>query len=67
MGEPYDAWFSACLGYEAHLVYVGDFKRPVLAGLPSSSSSSSSQAVSSGAARDEGLLAQASSWLSSTF
>lgn len=38
MGEPYDGWFSACLGYEAHLVYVGDFERDVLAHGPTPSS-----------------------------
>ncbi|OTA63602.1 MOSC domain-containing protein [Hypoxylon sp. EC38] len=34
MGEPYDAWFSACLGYSAILVYIGDNRRPVLAHAP---------------------------------
>ncbi|KAI1142402.1 MOSC domain-containing protein [Hypoxylon sp. FL0543] len=34
MGDPYDAWFSACLGYEAVLVYIGDNRRPVLAHSP---------------------------------
>ncbi|KAI0840778.1 MOSC domain-containing protein [Hypoxylon sp. FL0890] len=34
MGDPYDAWFSACLGYDAILVYIGDNRRPVLAHSP---------------------------------
>ncbi|KAI1470647.1 uncharacterized protein F4812DRAFT_273783 [Daldinia caldariorum] len=34
MGDPYDAWFSACLGYPAVLVYIGDNRRPVLAHAP---------------------------------
>lgn len=34
MGDPYDAWFTSCLGYEAHLVYIGDRRRPVLAHSP---------------------------------
>ncbi|GAP82608.2 putative mosc domain-containing protein [Rosellinia necatrix] len=35
MGDPYDAWFSACLGYRAILVYIGDRGREVLAHRPS--------------------------------
>ncbi|KAI0489897.1 MOSC domain-containing protein [Xylaria cf. heliscus] len=35
MGDPYDAWFSACFGYEVHLVYIGDRGREVLAHKPS--------------------------------
>ncbi|KAI1409571.1 MOSC domain-containing protein [Hypoxylon sp. FL1857] len=34
MGGPYDAWFSACLGYDAILVYIGDNRRAVLAHAP---------------------------------
>ncbi|KAI1377678.1 MOSC domain-containing protein [Hypoxylon crocopeplum] len=34
MGDPYDAWFTACLGYRAVLVYIGDNRRPVLAHSP---------------------------------
>ncbi|OTB20030.1 hypothetical protein K445DRAFT_72606 [Daldinia sp. EC12] len=34
MGDPYDAWFSACLGYRAILVYIGDNRRSVLAHTP---------------------------------
>ncbi|KAI1083400.1 MOSC domain-containing protein [Whalleya microplaca] len=34
MGDPYDAWFSACLGYRAILVYIGDARRDVLAHVP---------------------------------
>lgn len=30
MGAPYDAWFSACFGFDAALVYIGDGRRPVL-------------------------------------
>lgn len=30
MGTPYDAWFSACLGYPAALLYIGDGRRPQL-------------------------------------
>lgn len=30
MGEPYDAWFSSCLGYPAALLYIGDGRRPQL-------------------------------------
>ncbi|KAI0484732.1 hypothetical protein GGR56DRAFT_39405 [Xylariaceae sp. FL0804] len=35
MGPRYDAWFSACFGYEAVLVYIGDQGRDVLAHSPS--------------------------------
>jgi len=35
MGDPYDAWFSACFGYEVVLVYIGDQARDVLAHKPS--------------------------------
>ncbi|KAG4219092.1 hypothetical protein PC116_g32428, partial [Phytophthora cactorum] len=34
MGDRYDAWFSACLGYRAILVYIGDNRRSVLAHAP---------------------------------
>ncbi|KAI0852986.1 MOSC domain-containing protein [Daldinia vernicosa] len=34
MGDTYDAWFSACLGYPAILVYIGDNRRSVLAHAP---------------------------------
>lgn len=30
MGSRYDAWFSACLGFETVLLYIGDARRPVL-------------------------------------
>ncbi|SPO05971.1 uncharacterized protein DNG_08660 [Cephalotrichum gorgonifer] len=30
MGEPYDEWFSSCLGYPAALLYIGDGRRPQL-------------------------------------
>lgn len=33
MGEPYDSWFSSCLGYEALLVYLGPNHRSVLGNL----------------------------------
>ena len=33
MGESFDAWFSACIGFEAVLVYLGDGRRPVLGSL----------------------------------
>lgn len=65
MGEPYDAWFSACLGYEAHLVYVGDFQRPVLAGFPleSSESKTHGEAAAGTEGGAGGVLSQVSSWL----
>jgi len=63
MGEPYDGWFSACLGYEAHLVYVGDFEREVLAHAPLQSPSAS-PSVSSGGGSVAGPAAL-SSWLPS--
>ena len=34
MGAAYDAWFSACLGFDAWLVYIGDGRRAVLAHSP---------------------------------
>ncbi|ERT00882.1 mosc domain containing protein [Sporothrix schenckii 1099-18] len=30
MGDPYDAWFSACFGFDVVLVYIGDGQRKVL-------------------------------------
>lgn len=30
MGDPYDAWFSACFGFDVVLVYIGDGQRQVL-------------------------------------
>lgn len=30
MGPKYDAWFSACFGFDAALLYIGDQRRPVL-------------------------------------
>lgn len=30
MGDPYDAWFSACFGFPVALIYLGDGKRPIL-------------------------------------
>ena len=33
MGEPYDSWFSSCLGYEVLLVYLGQNLRRVLGNL----------------------------------
>ncbi|KKA30332.1 hypothetical protein TD95_002266 [Thielaviopsis punctulata] len=30
MGDPYDAWFSACFGLPVILVYIGDARRPIL-------------------------------------
>ena len=30
MGDPYDAWFSACLGFPVALIYLGDGKRAIL-------------------------------------
>lgn len=30
MGDPYDSWFSACLGYPAALVHIGNGRRPQL-------------------------------------
>ncbi|KAI0159594.1 hypothetical protein GGR57DRAFT_431209 [Xylariaceae sp. FL1272] len=35
MGDPCDSWFSACFGYKAVLVYIGNQGRPVLAHKPS--------------------------------
>ncbi|KAK6853382.1 hypothetical protein PG995_010194 [Apiospora arundinis] len=32
--EPYDRWFSTCLGYEVILVYIGDGRRRILAHSP---------------------------------
>ncbi|KAK8042731.1 hypothetical protein PG994_013214 [Apiospora phragmitis] len=32
--EPYDRWFSACLGYDVLLVYIGDGRRRILAHSP---------------------------------
>ena len=37
MGDPYDAWFSAKLGFKTALLYLGDGKRPVLGTLAPSS------------------------------
>ncbi|KAI1363017.1 hypothetical protein F5Y08DRAFT_255369 [Xylaria arbuscula] len=34
MGYPYDQWFTACFGFEAILVYIGDQGREVLAHKP---------------------------------
>ncbi|KAI1776967.1 MOSC domain-containing protein [Hypoxylon cercidicola] len=34
VGDEYDAWFTARLGYRAVLVYIGDNRRPVLAHAP---------------------------------
>ncbi|KAI0525733.1 hypothetical protein F5B22DRAFT_249869 [Xylaria bambusicola] len=34
MGYPYDQWFTACFGFEAILVYIGDKGREVLAHKP---------------------------------
>ncbi|KAI0152462.1 MOSC domain-containing protein [Hypoxylon sp. NC0597] len=34
MDDPYNAWFSACFGYSAVLVYIGNNRRPVLAHSP---------------------------------
>ncbi|KAI1102277.1 MOSC domain-containing protein [Jackrogersella minutella] len=36
VGGAYDDWFSACLGYRAALVYIGDNRRRVLAHAPPS-------------------------------
>ncbi|KAI0022749.1 MOSC domain-containing protein [Xylariomycetidae sp. FL0641] len=36
MAPRYDEWFSACLGYAAVLVYIGDARREVLAHAPAS-------------------------------
>ncbi|XXG98456.1 inositol hexakisphosphate and diphosphoinositol-pentakisphosphate kinase [Hypoxylon texense] len=50
VGEKYDAWFTARLGYRAVLVYIGDNRRAVLAHAPSpppSAPSSSSSKSSS--------------------
>ena len=30
MGPKYDAWFSACFGFDAVFLYIGDQRRPVL-------------------------------------
>ncbi|KAI0875887.1 MOSC domain-containing protein [Hypoxylon argillaceum] len=35
MGDPYDAWFTACFGFPVALVYIGDQGREVLAHRPS--------------------------------
>ncbi|KAI1133596.1 MOSC domain-containing protein [Nemania abortiva] len=35
MGDPYDAWFTACFGFPVVLVYIGDQGRDVLAHKPS--------------------------------
>lgn len=34
MGDEFNKWFSACLGYDVILVYLGDGRRPVLAHAP---------------------------------
>lgn len=34
MGPAFDGWFSACLGFDAWLVYIGDGQRAVLAHSP---------------------------------
>lgn len=34
MGGEFNRWFSACLGYDVILVYLGDGRRPVLAHAP---------------------------------
>jgi uncharacterized protein YcbX len=43
MGAPYDAWFSACFGFNTALIYIGDGKRPVLGSFSPKSQSSSAQ------------------------
>lgn len=30
MGPKYDAWFSACFGFDTALLYIGDARRPIL-------------------------------------
>ncbi|CEI69143.1 hypothetical protein FVEN_g4096 [Fusarium venenatum] len=30
MGSDYDAWFTACFGFDTALIYIGDGRRPVL-------------------------------------
>ncbi|GKU00790.1 mosc containing protein [Fusarium langsethiae] len=30
MGHDYDAWFTACFGFDTALIYIGDGRRPVL-------------------------------------
>ncbi|KAL4723116.1 hypothetical protein ACLX1H_009606 [Fusarium chlamydosporum] len=30
MGSEYDAWFTACFGFDTVLIYIGDSRRPVL-------------------------------------
>ncbi|KAH7031216.1 uncharacterized protein B0I36DRAFT_323432 [Microdochium trichocladiopsis] len=62
MGDPYDAWFSACLGYEAHLVYVGDFQRKILAHLPGGGGSGDVNGGMGGGLLPSGLSSTMSSY-----
>jgi uncharacterized protein YcbX len=34
MGEPYNAWFSDCFGYEVTLAYIGNSRREILGNMP---------------------------------
>ncbi|KAF4920219.1 hypothetical protein CGCVW01_v007126 [Colletotrichum viniferum] len=47
MGDPYDAFFSACLGFPTILVHIGSGRRPVLGTLAPGSASSPQTSSSS--------------------
>ncbi|KAF0322226.1 hypothetical protein K4K61_005298 [Colletotrichum sp. SAR11_59] len=47
MGDPYDAFFSACLGFPTILVHIGSGRRPVLGTLAPGSASSPQASTSS--------------------
>ncbi|KAK2763428.1 mosc domain-containing protein [Colletotrichum kahawae] len=47
MGDPYDAFFSACLGFPTILVHIGSGRRPVLGTIAPDSASSTQTSSSS--------------------
>ncbi|KAK8059577.1 hypothetical protein PG996_009507 [Apiospora saccharicola] len=56
--EPYDQWFSACLGYDVLLVYIGDGRRRILAHSPRQEAKTNKTSTAP-------ITASSSSWLSS--
>lgn len=56
--EPYDQWFSECLGYEVLLVYIGDGRRRILAHSPRQEAEANKTSTAP-------IKASSSSWLSS--
>lgn len=56
--EPYDRWFSACLGYEVLLVYIGDGRRRILAHSPRQEAEADKTSTAP-------TTASSSSWISS--